>query len=186
MASHSTRHSRLARHPRPARRSPSARYSPFNTTLVWISILSVIALITLSYGDRFLSGSKSTTQVSKLLDALGEALAAGPRVPEAQEGLQDDVSGLTSGDGMLLDLEVANDTFEVDLEERGPFSKINRVYRASEKRGATLLCYLQDPASAKSMAVSQWTEYSDLATWGWTLDQTVQDWSHVVPSVCIE
>ncbi|KAK5126611.1 hypothetical protein LTR85_009545 [Meristemomyces frigidus] len=49
----------------------------------------------------------------------------------------------------------------------------SKTYNALSQKGATLLCYLSgvdDPPAGKGQ--SQWTQYSDLTSWGWGLTRS--------------
>ena len=85
-----------------------------------------------------------------------------------------------------------NSSEPAQLDERALPPK--NIYKENSNKGSTLLCYLRNPASAKSKAGSQWTDYSMLSKWGWSSEQKTADYNHVrkgvrvsgVKSVCSE
>ncbi|KAK3719477.1 hypothetical protein LTR37_004335 [Vermiconidia calcicola] len=66
------------------------------------------------------------------------------------------------------------------LAERGLFQS---SYKTNAKKGAILLCYLDNPSAAKDKILSPWSKTSELEDWGWVLEEKTADYSHIMPSL---
>ena len=110
---------------------------------------------------------------------LGANKAVGEAIPTK------DVTAL-GDDNAIYDSSISTAKIETKcdapgLYERAPWDK--SLYKQSANKGKILLCYLDNPASAKSKAGTQWTEYSQLSQWGWTFERYIGGWNHIRASV---